>query len=644
VTRSLVSRVLFFLALALSAPIPAAADDCQPDEALKSYLEKEQVPCGTKLLLYDHTRDEWAAKVLQGKDKCEPVDLKSDLALDLNGKPRLSLNGRDQLRVLVVDTNPMLYEVDPGETVEVDVESLAQFEQLARLIGGNLTEAARLAQRFTPIPRQGQIEDVEVSSAFRVETAPELMQDDVGRILVELRDALSEKTARLAGQLQSLQDPQGRLIESSHQLQDATYRTRAYMRAVESSREIRERATDIGQSPPQGAGLAGLDDRIDLAARDLAAIDLESPSCVNSHTVASAVLARKISGFSASGSAAERAAFQSNLGLLQPLHTGVDGCSPEEQHALESLATWLMAHPPAAEDQDPRLLQLKQTFDDFLQMATHTSQAKTAIADLLGKAPAAAKGAEALQSLIARESANISTTDGQAALPRKVCSLSAGVIEVFAGDPDVRILKVQQRKFDLKASAPLAADLERHHADNLTAVPFELDSRLFNDFSFGFGAIRTKIADPTWGAVQDPRFPNDDKKKVIARTDEETRSGDVALLMSFVPGRLLPRRLPRLGIDVGAAIDTDHPGALLGLSTGLGRFVRFGVGYAWFRVKELDDGQDELRLLPDGSADPASLTSVSSSDDIRTHEAFKGKVYFSLTFSLDALPFFRPEE
>jgi hypothetical protein len=644
--RHLVLSALFTIAL----PVLVSAEVCPPRDQLQQYVKEKFPDCPKDLVLlaYEHplpvplqARGDaappddktlhgtpWFAARVNGPSSQPPGCAleKIDLETDLDGKPRLSLGSKDRLLAVVYNTNPMLYTVEPGKTEEADVEGVTELKQLAGLLGGNISNALRLIDRFQP--------PAEPSVAALVADAHTIRQS--------LSNILARKAAAQRANLVELDAKRRNLESLTSDLDVVTLEVRSYMRAVENRLKVERTINKIDR-------LTDLSRKIDDAGLELGKAKnaaLES-SCQTSYTAASGALLRKLAGFSQKDKPQEEADFAKDLRSLEDENLQVDRCDDEEQDALAELHDWLSTHSPADHpDKDPDLKALKSDIDGYLELIQKLATVKTQSAELLAKVSAAAKLAESLQGLATREARYISKDD-QSVQKAPVCSLSAGIIEIFSGDPKVRILKFQKRKFTLKADAPLASDLERHHQDNLVDVGFELDSKWINDFSLGFGVVyHTDTVNPKWSAVADTRHPQPagsttPAPKYIGRTDEESLSGDPLLVLSYVPQQ--PERFLRWGVDVGGSLNTDHPGLLLGVSTSLGKFVRLGGGWSWTRVKELRPDQMELRYLANGDVDPAS-TVVTADTDIRQRDKYNGDLYFSLTFSLDALPFFKPAE
>lgn len=630
-TRFLVVTVT--LALCLSRA--AAGQSCTPKKELEKYLLRSSVAKGTTVLAFDHSGQDWQALAWDGSS-VNP--LTESFFVDRKPVPpeaRLSVGSGDSLAVVAFNTNPMLYAVQVKPTTEVDIESLAQFKQLARLLGGLVQSALGLSTfsqvQPPPPPPPEAAEDIEA-----VDLPP-----DPDSIFLSLQNILGTKAADVRVQLTALDAAQKRIRNLADRLESNTFASREYMRAVESGGAVRQTLAKLPD-------VETLDASIDRAASDLARIqaDLPASTCVASYTAASGAISRKVRGFPTQGREAEEIAFQRNLQLLDNENTRLDSCTDDEGEVLAKLRDWLEANPPQNSpltgDNLSTLQGIRLTIDQYLNLVAGLEQLKAASAGLLAKTPAAGKAAQELRLLAQREAESIDPSEAKAK-EAVLCSLSFGVLAVSpADDPQVDPLKIQQRSFAIKAQAPFAADVVHRRAD--LEPKFEVDSEKAASFSLGFGVLYTQQVNPVWSAVADPRVedPTDDTQKYIARTDEEKIAGTVALIASYIPKQ--KSRRVRFGFDIGAGLDDDHPTGLLGVSVSLGKFARLGVGVGWPLVDELKDGQSELSLDENGAVDPANLTPVGSSDDIRKREHYDETAYFSLTFSLNSLPFFEPED
>ena len=171
---------------------------------------------------------------------------------------------------------------------------------------------------------------------------------------------------------------------------------------------------------------------------------------------------------------------------------------------------------------------------------------------------------------------------------------------------------------------------------------FLLASRRQNVLGIGFGVVYTTIKDPTFGAVH-----VDKDNQVIGRTSEDSRSGAIVVMGSL---RLLSALSPNSKahwiepcLDLGAGLDAKKPSLYLGGSVEFLRYFRLGFGETWQVINRLDDGLQEAQYGPDGLPIAKSGTTVFASSDIRTRNTTTARPYISLTFALDALPFFQPK-
>jgi hypothetical protein len=191
--------------------------------------------------------------------------------------------------------------------------------------------------------------------------------------------------------------------------------------------------------------------------------------------------------------------------------------------------------------------------------------------------------------------------------------------------------RLQTHAFSIKPNAPLAASVTASHPDE-NALKYKLQSSKGTGLGVGLGIIYTKLSQPTFGAVTDP---NDKDKMVVSQTDTSTLGGQVAL---FADWRLLSlfhnqaeQWLVRPSLQIGTNTSTT-PGAFVGFSFDLFKYFRFGIGETWQQSKKLTGGQ------------VADHTNVSSKDDIKTADFFAHRMYISFSFALDSLPVFKKSD
>src|SRR5438552_12305362 len=131
--------------------------------------------------------------------------------------------------------------------------------------------------------------------------------------------------------------------------------------------------------------------------------------------------------------------------------------------------------------------------------------------------------------------------------------------------------------------------------EEVTAA-YSVESRTTGILGLGFGVTWTRIVSPKYGAVTDP---TDATQKVIARTDEDARAGQVAAFLDY---RFLNHLTPSTRghgtyrhvnpvIQVGAGANTSF---YVGIGLEVFKIVRIGYGLTWQKVTKLTDPQHEL--------------------------------------------------
>ncbi|HEX6088176.1 MAG TPA: hypothetical protein VF266_26835, partial [Thermoanaerobaculia bacterium] len=174
--------------------------------------------------------------------------------------------------------------------------------------------------------------------------------------------------------------------------------------------------------------------------------------------------------------------------------------------------------------------------------------------------------------------------------------------------------KVRSRTLTVKKSSPFSDKVFAERPDSV-ASSYSGDVLSASLIDMSVAATFTQLASPVYGAVRDEA----NNRNVIAKVDEEERSGMLALFVSYP----IYRRV--LGVEVGVGTDTDNTALFTGLSWRLGGF-RIGGGATWQQVKALD-GQ-------------SIGTPVTTKDDIKLKNELGSSWYASFSFSLGSLKLF----
>jgi len=137
------------------------------------------------------------------------------------------------------------------------------------------------------------------------------------------------------------------------------------------------------------------------------------------------------------------------------------------------------------------------------------------------------------------------------------------------------------------------------------------------------------LSAPVFGAVTVPAATTehpDATKKVIAKTDEEKRSGKIAMFVEF-PFITGDAPLRKLGGQIGVGVDKDLNSLFAGLAFRATRALHIGAGMTWQTVKALD-GQK--------IGDP-----ITADTDIKKKDSRDHSWYVSFNFSLGSLSLFK---
>jgi hypothetical protein len=188
--------------------------------------------------------------------------------------------------------------------------------------------------------------------------------------------------------------------------------------------------------------------------------------------------------------------------------------------------------------------------------------------------------------------------------------------------------KTHTYSFKLKKNSPVAAKVQSPLHPELTRS-FVLAPQTGRLLGFGVGLTFTDLVAPSWGLVTNPA---NSSQKIVTRTSEDSRSGELAVLGVY---RFLQHARPRTRnatvkpiLEFGGGADTGNAALYLGLGLEIAKYVRVGYGRTWQRV-------DALRDVEEGSIVDTSTTTVATKSDTATDW------YASLTLSIDPLVFFK---
>jgi hypothetical protein len=191
--------------------------------------------------------------------------------------------------------------------------------------------------------------------------------------------------------------------------------------------------------------------------------------------------------------------------------------------------------------------------------------------------------------------------------------------------------KAQQYTVELKADSPYLGDVARNPELKDVTLTYNVRWNGESVLGVGVGVTYTPLVDHTWAVLP---LPTDSTKKSPQPKTTETRAGQLALFLNwravqtFWPETRTWKAKP--GIEVGASLNADKPGAFVGVSLEVLKALRIAYGRTWQRVTVLD-GQ------------VADVTVVQSDADVRTRQVFRRSWYASLSFALDSLTLFKKD-
>jgi len=528
------------------------------------------------VLVYDHSSARW---------DLEGTKTASRSGLDANGRPTVYAGPHDSLLVVIANSNPLIYGSSVGEVKEEEIAQIGALQALMTGLGTALQSWLTTAgQRLTEAP-----------------PAPP-------RVLTGIDSSVADAIAGVASERQRrvllLSDE---TLATKHAI-DVIARCRDAMVAVLQQLELGH-PTPYSCNTPQQPGTissrsvtAGLRQRHDDAvwlgadykpaiARFLALLHMASPSPAG---VAAAIadIEQTLTGVPAEGEPPML------LALVGEVHAALDR----------------IAH---AADVDAALGQEARRFaklDRALELDAAEKKLAAAVEGVLAKAA----------------EINLSAAVLDAAERRYADNLLGGVprtwFEVTPPSNDVSWDVIRTYPISLAADAAYTSHVALAHPAK-AATSYSLASTSSRLFGVDVGVTATDVVDEEFGAVADPLNP---KQKIIGQTGQTNRSGQFGIFLDYwIVQRWNEGAAAwpvRPGLQIGAAVSSDHPAFHAGGALEVARYARFGAGVTFQRVTRLDGQQ---------VGDP-----VSSSDDIRTHDRFERGWYVSFAFALDSLSLF----
>jgi len=528
------------------------------------------------VLVYDHSSARWD---LEGTR----TDTRS--SLDANGRPTVYAGTHDSLLVVITNTNPLIYGSSVGEVKEEEIAQLGALQALMTALGTALQSGLTIAgQRLTEAPPAPTrvLSGIDLSVA---EAIAQVVAERQRRVLLLTDETLATKHAIDA--IARCRDAMVAVLQQLELGHPTVYScTTPQQRGPGSSRSI---TANLRQRYDDAVWLGA--DYKPAIARFFALLQMASPSRPG---VAAAI-----------------------ADIERTLREAPSDGGPPVLLALVSEVRAALDRIAHAADVDAALGQEARRFanlDRALELDAGEKKLATAVDSVLAKAA----------------EINLAAAVLDAAERRYADNLLGGVprtwFEVSPPSNDVSWDVIRTYPISLAADAPYTSHVALAHPAK-AATSYSLASTSSRLFGVDVGVTATNVVDYEFGAVADPQHP---KQKVVGQTGETNRSGQFGIFLDYwIVQRWSERAAAwpvRPGLQVGAAVSTDHPAFHAGGALEVARYARFGGGVTFQRVTRLN-GQHV--------GDP-----IESSDDIRTHDQFERGWYVSFAFALDSLSLF----
>jgi hypothetical protein len=602
------------------------------------------VPEGGQVLAFDHRTGKWTVCERKGSELVDSTRIRVERLLD--DRPRLYLSQGTPFAVFVVETNPMLYGVEAGASTETKIDSLDDLQKFATLLGGvaaggieglgaQLFQAESTVGEFEVSARRVVPPDWEVgfekAKTKPCSVVPQPPADAYGRAVWRLHclnEALRAEITVVQGRMATVKARVSTLKGALGEISSADASTREWLQTSELAEQPTERPDKLAQPVDwPNANFAALRTGIQ-EARSIETSFSEKLSKLR-NLLATRLCTETPKQLPPCG----RSEFEywSLLDELDPPAAGVtvpagSFLPVDPSRELQDQITWVARHLRSfglTATLTPEQRLFAEGADLAVREALATLESATEAIDAAEKALVGedtARKAVALLHLIGARYEGI--------CPSTPCALSVLRVPRHEGEtPDLSWSKIRTESFTVEAPAPakdlaLARPAKREFkyelADAATAK---------RRFALDYALLYTEVHDESFGAVAaNPSDPND-KSKVIAVTERDTRAGEPALFLTWAIHDTGPFRM---GPQLGVAVDSTNLAAYLGWSFRW-RVVGIGAGWGAHRLNQLD-GQSV--------GDP-----VTGPDDIQTKKEFETDLdswYLSLTISLSDLSFFRP--
>ncbi|HEX9983801.1 MAG TPA: hypothetical protein VGF69_11095 [Thermoanaerobaculia bacterium] len=638
--------LLSFIALLYilgAPPPPPAVDPCEATEILRTYLTRKYPKEALKIVAFDHKEQTWTAWRWDGTSGALTGLQLPEFELPHTNKPTLYVRKSDNVAVLVLNTDPLLYSGKLTASTEAAAKDLTQLQEFAALFGGiaqgvvsgidsprelealmGIAAANIPAAAAANAPLDTLFALQSVESAYEQLAPPRDPDKSLREGVFELSEALLPETTRLKTAHIRAKNAATALGTTLRQLEALHDGTVTQLQLIESGSSS---ATPVQSTAEQLRSDIVRDfGALAVARQDLAQL---SPTCVEPLSALSQALTAVRDGKPANVSGREQRVLDEEWGeLMKALarNTLRDTCDAALVSPIDKVAIWLRSHRPGAVPvaQVIDLIDVgRETADDYLVLSSKRGAALEAAAKLLEKRADPVRHATQLVLLAERQSTAFQTGD-------PICYLTSGITEIERVEGhDLRLpwSQVRTEEFTVTVIPTFKDALERRRPDETKGTYNFARFRQWK-LDVDTALIYTDITDREFKAVEEKTNVDEDgdgEKDTLFRvkeTKQDTRAGQLAMMLT-----LTPANVAGFGAQIGFGFDTDDTPIFAGLSWKPFDFIRLSAGRSWQKVTKL--GND----TPLGAA-------LGSADALQTRESFDSDWYYAIAFTVTDLPIF----
>jgi hypothetical protein len=643
--------------VAVMLVLPArAADVCTTlQQIVESYLlnKHDHPKKPIRVGVYDAKTHEWHAFRWNGVN-AEPED--GTIEVPVSNEPTLYVRHTEDVAVLVVHANSLLYSGEVTKVERTDIEGLKELQAFASLLGSTLpglphvdlishdvsVESVQTMQRETS---RLEIEAFEQRKGLKWPIQPRQAKELIGDARDSIAPLVDQFIAALDREYGPIRDSVNKAVPKIEQAKKRGLDLDAARLRVSDALQFAELGTPakINQTDADLFTTAPTTVRTDFndAVSAAAAIPAAAPLCTDSLASLNTIFNVLLDTTPADDDEkeADEKSVRAALTNLRKSAITADCIRPDQNPPDETeltktvlaLADWLRTPDNRAAAVDAEVAGVLNTarraivsYRRAFESRKAVLEQATALSDVRAKTLTLAIQLQQFGDLY----------KAQASDPQR-CWYTAGVVEVERiqkNGLDLPWFEVQNEDFTVSVRTMFKDDVIRN-------LPDEVKGKYtLSHGNYGLGVdtalVFTHANDREYVAVEEHVNEDVNDDKVIDEKDTRffiheksrtARTGKLALMLT-----LAPPRFHGLGVQFGLGVDTDNPAAFLGATWSVGKFARISVGHTQQRV---------TRLVGDQFVGGT----VKGADALSTRERFDTSWYAALAFTISKLSIFKTD-